>query len=365
MRPAFDSTRQAGFFALLLLTILILPATLGPFCLPSREQTYSQLWSQMGGYQFIQQEIFHEKSDLDILFIGSSRITYGIDTPYVQEELSKRLGRPAKVRTFGWGGSGSDHIYFVAKDLLEHRKVKVIVIDGDHPPYNTPQSFASHWFRIDDWSNLEGLSWQSKAIYYFASVMGTPRNLAALISPYLPADAKSRPKIPWAGADSIERLGSIAKFLGFSPDYFHEHEPFIEFQPPLQNQASFCQAYTPQTKASFDFSGANIPPLQLTFFRKLAQLSQQHDCKLVVIHIPIFDERHSSVISNPVFWPDTLHADTTMVGIPPSVLFQNLSEEDIRKLFGDPFHFNKNGQEFFTSIVTPILLDIYEAKAQH
>jgi len=301
MRPAFSSTGQAGAFALLLLVSLLLPVMMGSSLMSAREQVYASLWSANGDYQFIEQEIFHEKSDLDILFIGSSHIACGIDTPYVEEQLSRRQGHPAKVRSFVWGGAGSDHLYFIARDLLERRKVKVLVFDGDYNPQNQPQNYAPRWFCFGDRSgNLEGLSWRLKVIFYFGAVMGMPRSIFSLLNQPLPADEESNKRTHWAIStrtlNPMDRLGSIPSLLGFAEDPSLEHGPFSKFKPRTNVQASSARVYAPATKANFDFSGPDLPPLQLNFFRKLGRLAQQHDCKLVMIHVPVLDERYSDVI---------------------------------------------------------------------
>src|SRR5215469_2387895 len=126
MRPAFSSTRQAGAFVLLLLALLLAPALVGKKILPSREAIYSSIWWQNDDFPYMDGQIFRERGDMDIVFMGSSHIWAAFDAPYVQEQLWKKLDRPAIVRTFGWGGAGYDEIYFVAQDLLAHRRVRML-----------------------------------------------------------------------------------------------------------------------------------------------------------------------------------------------------------------------------------------------
>src|SRR5580704_2838252 len=127
MRTAFSSTKQAAAFALLLLLVFALPVVMGKNLLPSREQAYSILGWGLGPYPWIQNQIFEETNAIDIAFMGSSHILCGIDTPYVQQQLSEKTGSNAVVLTIGWGGPGYDGLYLVEKDLLEHRKVKLLV----------------------------------------------------------------------------------------------------------------------------------------------------------------------------------------------------------------------------------------------
>ena len=102
--------------------------------------------------------------------------------------------------------------------------------------------------------------------------------------------------------------------------------------------------------------------MQLHFAQKFAALAREHGCKLVVIHIPTFDERRATVIDEPTYWPDTLRENVTMIGIPGATLFRGLTDDEIRKLYSDPSHLNENGQDYFTDVMIPILLKVYGAE---
>ena len=99
--------------------------------------------------------------------------------------------------------------------------------------------------------------------------------------------------------------------------------------------------------------------MQLHFAQKFAALARAHGCKLVVIHIPTFNERRSTVIAEPAYWPDALREEVTMMGIPPATLFRGLTDAEIKKLYSDPAHLNENGQDYFTALMMPTLLKIY------
>ena len=111
MRPAFSSTKQAAAFALLLLVLLALPVVMGKNLLPPREEIYTFQGNGIGPWPWIRQQIYEETNDIDIAFIGSSRLLHDIDTPYVQAKLSQQLGRQAVVRSICWGGQ--DMICFI------------------------------------------------------------------------------------------------------------------------------------------------------------------------------------------------------------------------------------------------------------
>ena len=363
MVPELSSTKQACAFALLLLILLLLPAFMGKSLLPSREQAYSSIWWGDGAFPYIEQQIFTEKSDIDIAFIGPSHVWYGIDTPYVQDKLSEKLGRPAVVRTLCWGGDGYDAIYFVAKDLLEHRKVHLLVFYDSHE-MTEPHPQVTHLFRLaDNTDDISGLPWHLQASYYFAAVLGMPRNLLGLIRPDLPADLLSPTTKPYWEAQKMEniaeRLGSRAARLGFEPEGATTHAPFEVFTPGVSGRDSNVVVYSDSTRDKFRLSDSSIPPLQLYFARKIAALAEAHHVRLVLMHVPIFPERRNPLIEEADFWPKLLPNDLSILGIPPAEMFREIPDEDVRKLYCDIWHLNVNGQEYFTSIVTPQLLETY------
>jgi hypothetical protein len=365
MRPAFSSTKQAAAFALMLLILLLLPVIVGKKGLPPREEIYSSIWWASGDFPYIHQQIFEEVGNIDILFIGASRIHTALDTRYVQEKLSERLGRPAVVRTFGWGGAGYDQLYFMTQDLLRHRKVEMLVFDDMFNESDQPHMLAPRFFRFGDNAEaLTGLPMRSKAAFFFASVLGMPRNLLSLIRPNLPADLTSTIEVfgakNYRAPNPGTRLGSLAIRLGFN-----YNTNFEDYRPDTTVRPSDVCIYSPATKECFAFQRETIPPMQLFFARKFAALAREHGCKLALLNVPCFAERYSPVVRELTFWPEALNADVTMIGIPPAKLFSGLADDNIRKLCTNPTHFNRNGQSYFTFLITPALLQIYDSETKH
>ena len=365
MRPAFSSTKQALAFALLLLALLLAPALANKRILPSREAIYSSIWWENGDFPYMDVQIFQRIGPLDIVFMGPSHIWGAFNTPNVQEQLSKQLARPATVRTFGWGGAGYDQLYFVAQDLLAHHPVRMLVFDDEYNESGLPHFLAPRMYRYaDNTGALDGLPASLQAAYYFGSIMGMPRNLLAMVHSNLPADL-SAPTYWQArshAANFSNNLGSFSAQLGYRASPDAQAEPFVKYTPQTGAQPSDVCIYSDETKTNFAFSAEPLPLSQLHFLHELINLTRQSGCKLVVIHVPVFDERHSTLISMPSFLQDALPADVTMTGIPPATFFKGLSDDDIRKLYSDSVHLNQNGQNYFTRLMTPTLLKIYESQ---
>jgi hypothetical protein len=370
MRPAFSSTKQAAAFALLLLVLLLLPVLAGKKILPPREQAYAaQSWGS-GPFPWIRHEIFEETGDVDIAFVGSSHILCDVDTPYVQEKLARKLGRPAVVRTVGWGGAGFAALYFITRDLLEHRRVRLLVIYNENNDVSVRNAQGPMWFRwSEDAAALAGLPCREKGLYYFTAMVGMPRNLLCRLRPNIPADLVSTPPNYWEShyhtARMVDSLGSSSSKLGFNPSsLYDDYLPFVPFEPHTDARpADVC--IDPPATNGFEFSSQPLPAWQTHFARKLVALAREHGCRLVLLHIPTIDEARSPVVTERKFWPEVLGAEGTILGIPPAKLFGGLTDEEIRKLYFNRSHLNKNGVEYFTPLITPALLHIYDSPTNH
>jgi len=371
MQPAFSSTRQAAAFAFLLLAVLLLPALAGKKILPPREQAYAALSWGSGPFPWVRHEIFEETGDIDIAFVGSSHIMHAVDTPYVQAQLSKRLGRPAVVRTLGWGGAGFDALYFITQDLLQHRRVRLLVIYNENNNVRMRNAQGPVWFRWrEDAAALAGLPWREQGLYYFTAIVGMPRNLLCRLRPNIPAELVAAKPNYWEShyrtARMVDSLGASSSELGFNPGapLYDDYTPFVPFAPHTGARPADVCIYPPATNG-FEFSSQPLPAWQTHFARQLIALAREHNCRLVLLHIPTLDEAQSAVTEERNFWPEALGAEGVILGIPPAKLFGGLTDEEIRKLYLNTGHLNKNGVEHFTPLITPALLQIYDSPARH
>jgi hypothetical protein len=191
MSTAFSSPRQAAAFALLLAVLLALPALVAGTGWLDRRDVYPAIPWKYGPFPWIQQKIFAETKDVDMVFLGSSHIWSAVDTPYLQKKLTEQLGREAEVFTLGWPWPGFDASYTIARDLLDHRRVHTLVID-DEGGSDVPHVNSSRWFRIgEDSEALAGLPWIAQARLYGGAVLGMPRQLLSLAAP---TSSKTLPK---------------------------------------------------------------------------------------------------------------------------------------------------------------------------
>jgi len=361
MAPAFSSSRQAAAFALLLAVLLALPALVARTGWLKRRDVYPTIPTKYGPFSWIQRQIFIETNDVDIAFLGSSHIWNGVDTPFVQKQLSERLGREAAVFTLGWPWPGYDAMYVIAADLLEHRRVRMLVIYDEHRSADTPHLHSSRWFRIgENTAVLAGLPFTGQAALYGGAVLGMPRHLLSLVRSNRLEDPAHCPTSSWntfyRAPNFAEQLGALRARIAFN--YLPDFSPY---QPPSAATPADVVVYSADTRGAFTFTGPPTPPYQRHFARKLAQLCREHGTRLVVLHLPELHERKQATIPERELWPEVWSAPVDIVGIPGAKLFAGIPAADLPKLFYDPVHMNQNGQELFTRLITPALLKLYDA----
>ena len=374
MRPAFSSTKQAAAFALLLFGLLVLPVVMGKNLLPPRAEAYaSQSWGT-AAWPWIQQQIFEETNNIDMVFLGSSHLIQGIDAPLLQAELGKKLGRPAVVRTLSWGGAGFDGLYLVAQDLLEHRQVRQMVFYDEHVDGSDKKHGGAipYLFRFSDHaSSLRGLPVAEKGVYYFAALMGMPINLLGLIRPAIPAEPYADrpgyiPPKDKTFSSAPERLGSISALAGYNANLLiPENAPFVPFTPAVTNELAAHVYTVAQPDTNFEFSATPLPVWQAHFAREFGRLAARHGCQLVLLDLPTLETVRNTGIHERAFWSQLIATNLPLVGVPAQQMFGSLTDAEILKLYSDKAHLNKNGQDYFTPLIAPVLINLYEAAFAH
>jgi hypothetical protein len=369
MKPAFSSVGQAAAFCLFLLALLLLPVIFTRGMLPPREEIYSSVPWRMGLYPYIHDVIFQQKGDVDIAFMGGSTMYMGVNTPYVEAALAKSLGRKVCVFTASWNWRGFDALYFVAKDLLENRHVNTIVFSDVTEWDDAPHPMAPYLFRFgDDAAELRGMPLRHVPQYYFAAILGMPRNLLSLIRPndprtfFDPTDdgpTAGVPHAPFAITDPAASLGSEEEEIGY------HFAKFVDYSPASPASPSDACVYSQGTANKFQFSKSRLPALQLYFLNKFLTLVRAHRTRLVMLTIPSPGEPLTPFIPEAADWPAILGPDVTIVGIPPAKFYAGMTPPDIDKITPDRGHLNKNGQQYFTKVITPSLLKIYESPSGH
>jgi hypothetical protein len=347
MPPAFSSTRQKAVFGLTLLFFLMLPVLLLAIGRNSREELYRGISERAGAFDFIRRQIFEDRSDVDIAFCGTSLLAGAINPEMVGQELSRALGRPSRVVLLPQSWQGPDMNYVVARDLLEHRKVKVLVIAAPAWVHRQNQPHVQ-LFRVIGYGDqphaLDGLGLRYRLAIYGDYVLGAPRRALDLL----------RPNLVDPHAGFIHEYGTAAGYRG-AP--FVRHESTAAPVPPRQMIASG------ETTDIFHFDGPPLNNYQLHFIRKTVELTRHHDTTLVILHMPSPSERGSRIVPDRQLMPSVFADGVVFSGIASASMFQNVPPGDFFDYFHDE-HLNTNGMELFTKTITPALIQIYDRYQQ-
>jgi hypothetical protein len=303
-----------------------------------------------GAFSFVKNEIYDNTEPIDLLFVGSS-VTFGaIDAPQVERALSDKIGRPARVMTFGHYFNSLDIVYQQVRDLVARKKVRMIFLSIPRLPYpEGPSPIAYRFMRYNDAPEVfEALPVQSRLSVYACSVLRSPRDVLTLIRP-----------------NFVKNPSPFAKNLGADKaDWGAGRDPlkFVRFAPAAPTFRSEDMIYSPETADRFIFSGEDIPEHQKIYLKMLVELLRREKIPFAMINIPQNTERLSPKIIERRNWSEDFGTEIPIIGVPPAALFSGLSEKDIELMFYDEMHFNTNGNEFYTKTILPAVLEIYERK---
>jgi hypothetical protein len=366
MKPAFASGRSAAVFALFLVLLIAAPGIAAILGLVDESKNYPTFTWGIGEFPWIQDQIFRETGDIDLVFVGSSHMWTAINTPYVQQRLSARLHRRAEVVTLGWNWSGYDALYSVVSNLLGHRRVRVIVVyDENLMRVDAPHPMSYRLLQIGGHpGEFDGLSWPLRLKVYAGAVLGVPRHMLSLIR-------RDRLESPGAwrasgylsslkAADLTKQMGSLRAYKEMDGPGESTPPRSASLRPPNAGDCLICLEGTPTEAA---YSHSDLGPYQLFFARKFARLCKEHGTTVVAIHLPVSGQEDEKVVTERQPWSEILGYPVSLVGIPGEALFGGIPASKLNGYFYEKDHLNRNGQDLFTPLVTPSLLKLYEAAA--
>ncbi|QNI36585.1 hypothetical protein [Edaphobacter albus] len=348
MFPAIWSNRHAAVLILVIAILLTLPELMSVAGLPPRDRVYSGIRVETGMGPADEHQIFEEKEPVDILFVGSSLMVRGIDIPYLQQQLSEKLGRPARISHLSLKWQGLDMQYMLMRDFLEHRKAGMVIMDmptlaliGDSPHIQ-----AYRWMRWGEFpTSTADLSFRDRMAIYGAQVLGAPRQLVN----YLRPNRKIQNQQLVANLGSQSEYGSVGYFGG----------PFVdEPRTPPTIPVDSMFSHGPEDK-NFDFAGLPLGPYHRYWAQQIGKLATEYNVPFVMIHIPEDTERGMDRVPERMYWPQVVGLPSApVIGIPSATLFRNTPPAEVKNYYYDQ-HFNDNGKEMFTRAITPAVLDLY------
>jgi hypothetical protein len=340
--PAFNTDRDALAYCMLIYLLLALPL-FPPIAdtLPKRA-IYSAMPASFCDSKSLYKEIYEQKTDADVVFVGSSMIWNSIDVPTLQKRLRAACGIDKTVVLLGHNLFGFDADYFLLHDLVQKRRIRLVMIqmplDTGVSPW--PHVLAETWFTMDDWKTIcgPGMPLTAKIALYSQAVLGAPRKILSILR----KDAFGQILNNWE-----ERSGSAYHKVG------------AEFHPPPPDLVPEKLFYS-SSPLSFDFAPKPTNTYQLYFLNKIISLLKEHGVTVICIHPPAFKEVKMTKVIEQGCWTKLLENHPDMFGVPGSSLFEGLSEEQAKRLFEDDHHLNANGSVFFTEAISGGVIHAYQ-----
>lgn len=345
MFPAFRSVKSALSFCALLMVLLALPFLAYKLGHPPREQAYAGLEDSAGLVGVHIREMFQEPGDVDILVLGSSLVTAGLDATTVEQVLSKHLGRPAHVRILGLNWQGVDLQYFLLRDYLTNHHPGLILWNPPFPGSRDiePHLKAYHWIRYGEYSEaLQGLSLRYRLTLYGEMILGTPRELLSHLRANRIGQAELHQRL------HLESTGYYGK--PFTPEDVNGIPA-----PPLSS--SYELPPYPLVK----IGGKPLNDYEEHFAQQIVGLTKKDHIPLALIYIPTDIDRGRQTIPERNVYPQLLKLNLPLIGAPSGDLFQGMSQDRFEDFYRDQ-HLNINGNRLYTQSTLPAILKAYDER---
>lgn len=346
MSPPFQGKGGAGAFAAVLALFLALPVLLYAWGLPPKYSVYRGITLEAGRFPYLGKLVTQEKGDIDLLFFGSSLVRASVDVPLVEKALQGAGYTRPVLRMGGVNWPGLDMQYFLLRDLLEHRKVKRVVLSMAVGQQDTlmPHVQLFRYLRWGDYKDVfDGLTVRQAASLYGVMVLGAPRQALTLVRENRVKDWSG--DVPEPGQPRTDEVGYYGA-------------PFVRMElipPAIPVQE---MVYEQGGAGKFQFLNRRPNDYQWRFLQRLAALLRQHRVQVIFLNTPMPEERANDFVRERLPWMTIFGPGTRVVGVPPAQLFAGMSEQDFYRHYYDQ-HLNRNGREYFTKAILPALLAIY------
>ncbi|NJM53665.1 MAG: hypothetical protein HC846_09920 [Blastocatellia bacterium] len=180
---------------------------------------------------------------------------------------------------------------------------------------------------------------------YACGVLRSPRDLVTIIR-----QNKSKP------SPFTENLGADKDALGM----YLSPQKFEKFTPPPPVFPSESLFYSSFNQDQFLFLDEKFNAHQDRYLDEMIKLLKAKEVPLVILNVPQYRESKLNKVIEYHDWSKKFGMETPLIGIPPTVLFNGLSDKEIEKFHYEEDHMNVNGMEYFTKAVLPAILEVYE-----
>ena len=336
--PVFSRRYQAVCFILVSVLSLLAPLIM-PKVLPVKARYETVPWG-LGDYAFMREQIFEESRPVDVLFLGPSAVWAGINPDVVEQALTARSGREATVLNFGANFFGHELAYFLLRDTLLHRRVRLVVLGVPSPTMSTPHVVTPYMLDVyRDAALIDSAPPRARLTYYAAAVLGAPRQLLSLVRPN-------------RALNDFEQARHLIEKSGHGQHYeTRADRGTVENVDDADGDAWL-------TKGNRRIVEDPPEPHQEALLRAIAALCEQSGTRLTLVHMPRQTD-DASVVVLPV--SDLLDGRLRLIA--PASKFMFLEPDGRAAFFRNAGHLNYRGSIQFTRDILPAVLSAYDDHA--
>ena len=355
MSSFFKSYRKESFFLVGNFSLLLIPLICHSFNFPEREFAYKSLSPQLGPTQVIHREIFKEKEVVDILVLGSSLMMCAIDPVLLSETISPKDTKPLNILNLSTNWRSEDINFVILNDLVKRRRVKTLIWSPISPYFTSntgPHEFGfQFWDHGENFEITRSLPTKYQLNYYTGSILNFPRLIYLSLNR---GDKRSKPFFDIPEKYNFGPKGSLHQ----KQNYFYEPWKNIDKKIPSFDIQSCI--YSSKSHGNFQFSEKKVSDFQRIMISKLGDICAENEISTICLSLPNFKNYLRQNVLLHENWSKILNADNVMVGINPTKLYKDLTEEEIQMFYYDNAHMNLNGQRYYTKAIAPVIKFLHE-----
>lgn len=299
--------------------------------------TVSEVTSKLS---YIGKKTFSSNGQIDILFAGPSSVWVGVNARMIQGYLRHVTGRKdIIVENFAHPKIGYEADYFILRDLVARRKVKVIVLGIE----NRDQKKIHRMARFV-WNPLnEAETFPISAALYAEKFLDS---LSTILRSFANEKIDVLPEL-------VQNNGSSLRSIGFSEETVNKKFE-VKQVPRLRANLRALLLKPEDTVVTGEYN-----PEGLYFLKKIIALAKEEHIDLYFMHVPSMQRWPMTKV--PIFsFKDNSADGIPVLGIPASRFFTATSWEEVQDFFYNEEHLNMNGALGFTQLIFPAMKEIYE-----
>jgi hypothetical protein len=299
--------------------------------------------------------------NVDVLVVGASDAETAFDTKVLTEELSTKLGRPARVLNFGANWYGAEAYFARVQGALSNLKVKLVVVLDSFGGTNYPHELAAYWWLHPKTIVPASLTPRERAALYAATLLGAPRRSWADLHGV--ANLSITPEWQPGATERDQTLGFYGVRLGWSDGGPRaEYADVTRALPEIPLSALFYR--NAEDDGFVDFYGP-YTAYQTAFLKQIE--------KIVTAQGGIFEMASTPVavngkLSDKAFVRPLWHGEPRswpQFGIATARLFEGLSDEEAHAFYFNEYHLNAAGAKLYSRAIAPALAKLLTDAEQH